>query len=326
MASDRIKGLEDAAIKRFIKGSELSEYYYKAPLIVAYSGGKDSDVLVNIAEKSGKPFECIYSVTTLDAPQTTRHMNEVFARLEAKGIKCTRKSPTYHGEPTNMWKLIKLKEMPPTRRVRYCCQILKETSTPNRMVALGVRRAESFGRSSRGEFEYRTRTAPKKGSNAFDYDHTKQVFDDAVRVQQELNQSNNEPNSYDCTFISKLKKQKDTVVNPIIDWTDTDIWDYIRAEDIETNPLYFPPYNFARVGCIGCPMAGTKGMLKEFALFPDRQEKFIRAFDEMIAYRVSRGLETKWKTGEEVFHWWVGDNILPGQTTLFDLVDEEGGL
>ena len=108
------------------------------------------------------------------------------------------------------------------------------------------------------------------------------------------------------------------MVNPLIDWSDDDIWNYIRAEGIETNPLYFPPFNMARVGCVGCPMAGTKGMIKEFAIFPEFKDRYIKAFDEMIKYRTERGLTTIWKTGEEIYHWWVGDDILPGQITLFD--------
>ena len=47
--------------------------------------------------------------------------------------------PKYKGEHITMWKLIPLKLMPPTRQVRYCCQVLKETGCANRYIATGVR-------------------------------------------------------------------------------------------------------------------------------------------------------------------------------------------
>ena len=53
------------------------------------------------------------------------------------------------------------------------------------------------------------------------------------------------------------------ICNPIVDWTDRDVWEYIRSERLPMNPLY--EMCFYRVGCIGCPMAG-KTRWKEFAL------------------------------------------------------------
>ena len=62
-----------------------------------------------------------------------------------------------------------------------------------------------------------------------------------------------------------MQKAKMTV-NPIVDWKEEDIWNYIDQEHICTNELYQCGYK--RVGCIGCPMAGRKGRLKEFYDFP----------------------------------------------------------
>mgnify|MGYP007053700593 CR=1 FL=1 len=62
------------------------------------------------------------------------------------------------GSPMTMWNLIENKQMPPTRLARYCCAKLKETSTPNRFIALGVRKAESTGRKGRDVFATRGKT------------------------------------------------------------------------------------------------------------------------------------------------------------------------
>ncbi len=108
------------------------------------------------------------------------------------------------------------------------------------------------------------------------------------------------------------------VVNPIIDWKDSDIWEFINSEHIETCELYKCGYD--RVGCIGCPMAGNK-RYKEFADFPKYKQSYIRAFGRMIDVRKEKGLETKWKTGEDVFRWWMNDDNLDGQMELSDFIE-----
>lgn len=145
--------LEQKAIKRIQLASELSLKHYEKPLVCAYSGGKDSDTLLELFKRAGVPFEAHNSHTTADAPQTVKHIQETFRELELQGIKCKIQMPTYKGEKTSMWKLIPLKLMPPTRSTRYCCQILKEQDCINRYIATGVRWAESTRRKDRAEFE-----------------------------------------------------------------------------------------------------------------------------------------------------------------------------
>ncbi len=105
------------------------------------------------------------------------------------------------------------------------------------------------------------------------------------------------------------------IVNPIIDWTNRDIGDYINSEKILMNPLY--SCGFHRVGCIGCPMAGKWRNL-EFAKYPKYKENYIKAFDRMLEERKIRGKETQWKTGQEVFYQWVEKDVMEGQINLFE--------
>lgn len=130
--------LEQKAIERIKMASELSLYHYKQPLICTDSGGKDSDVMLELFKRSGVPFEVLNSHTTADAPPTVYHIRKKFRQLEEEGIKATIKYP-----PLTMWQLIPKKLLPPTRMARYCCAVLKEGNTPNRFVATGVRWAES---------------------------------------------------------------------------------------------------------------------------------------------------------------------------------------
>lgn len=114
----------------------------------------------------------------------------------------------------------------------------------------------------------------------------------------------------------KLKAK--AVVNPIIDWKDNDIWDYYRNECKFHNPLY--QMGYYRVGCIGCPMAGKK-RYKEFADFPKYKQAYIRAFEKMLELRTQRGMNCVWKSGEEVFHWWMEDEIIPGQMSIEEYME-----
>lgn len=286
---------EQKAIQRIKIASEMSLHHYGKPLVCTYSGGKDSDVMLELFRRSGVPFEVHNSHTTADAPQTVRHIRKVFSVLELEGIKCEIEMPTYMGDRTSMWKLIPQKLMPPTRIVRYCCSVLKETGCKNRYISTGVRWAESSSRKTRGEFE-------KIGDKKIEAENFSEVMlmndNDARRRMTEL-----------CIMKHKM------VVNPIIDWTDADVWEFIRSEHIQTCDLYRRGYD--RVGCIGCPMAGKKRW-REFADFPQYKKLYIHAFDRMLEERKRRGKESKWNTAEEIFLWWMEDNNIPGQMSIED--------
>lgn len=135
----------------------MSREYYGAPLIVTYSGGKDSDVMLHLAETTLRPdeFEVFNSHTTVDAPETVYHIRKTFDRLKRHGIKTTIDYHIKDGKPVTMWNLIPRKLMPPTRIVRYCCVVLKESGTPNRIASLGVREEESQKRQGRDLFAVR---------------------------------------------------------------------------------------------------------------------------------------------------------------------------
>lgn len=287
---------EQKAIERIKMASEMSLHHYGKPLVCTYSGGKDSDVMLELFKRSGVPFEVQHSHTTADAPQTVYHVRKVLRKMSEGGYHCEINMPTYKGERTSMWKLIPQKLMPPTRLVRYCCSILKESSNVNRYIAIGVRWDESTARSHRAEFEKIGKT--KKEVEGFD---TVMLMNDntASRRMTEL-----------CMLQHKM------VVNPIIDWTHSDIWDFIRSEHIEVCELYQMGYD--RVGCIGCPIAGWKRW-KEFADFPKYKKLYLHAFGRMLQERERRGKESKWQTAEEVFAWWMEDDNIPGQMSIEDI-------
>lgn len=285
-----IMDLEHKAIERIKMASEMSLHHYGKPLICTYSGGKDSDVMLELFIRSGIPFEVHNNHTTADAPETVRHIRKKFQKLEEHGIKCEIEMPMYKGKRTSMWQLIPIKLSPPTRTKRYCCQILKETGCKNRYIATGVRWDESAARQERQEFEKIGRT--KKQKEKF----TKVMLmndNDAKRRMSEL-----------CMQQNKM------IVNPIIDWKHIDIWEYITSEKIEVCSLYEMGYD--RVGCIGCPMAGKK-RYKEFFDFPKYKQMYLNAFARMLKELDRKGKSHTWETPEDVYRWWLEDETIPGQ-------------
>ena len=137
--------LEQTAIERLKLASDMSLRLFEKPLVITYSGGKDSDVMLHLAEKSDIPFEVLHSLTTADAPETVRHVYDTFRRLEEKGVKCiVDKHVQPDGSRVTMWNLIPRKLIAPTRLVRYCCAELKEGGGKGRFIATGVpgRRAQ----------------------------------------------------------------------------------------------------------------------------------------------------------------------------------------
>lgn len=221
---------EQMAIARLQDAARLSLHRFKMPLQVTYSGGKDSQVLITLAERAGIDFEVVNSHTTADAPETVYFIREQFKRMEERGIKCSIVMPRYKDKPVSMWTLIPQIMVPPTRLMRYCCSVLKETSGKNRFIATGVRWAESTSRkNNRGVMEFNHRNKEKRITMMSDNDEKRQLFET-------------------CNLKGKM------TVNPIVDWSDDDVWDYTHSEHLPVNPLYCEWQK--RVGCIGCPMAG----------------------------------------------------------------------
>lgn len=282
---------EQRAIKRLKLASDMSLKYYGTPLVITSSGGKDSSVCVELAKRSGIPFEVQHNHTTADAPETVRFVRSEFSRLEDAGIKCTINWPVYRGKRTSMWDLIPQKMLPTTRVMRYCCKVLKENGGNDRFIATGVRWAESVRRTqTRGIFEKQVSDKDRAVRTKKDTDSLGQLF-------------------APC----KLKAKR--LVNPIIDWSDDDVFSFLDDANIPLNPLY--ECGFKRVGCIGCPMAG-KHRYKQFRRWPAYEKLYIRAFDRMLEQMHQKGKRTAWQTGIDVFRWWMEEDVLPGQMTWED--------
>lgn len=285
----------DIAVRRLQEAAEMSQMLYEKPLVITYSGGKDSDTVLKLAQIAKIPFDVLHSHTTVDAPETVYHVRETFRELELAGIKC---DIDYHvrtdGTRTTMWNLIPKKMMPPTRTVRYCCSELKEGGGKGRFIVTGVRWDESNARKkTRGILEVMASKRENKIVLSNDNDEDRRLFE---------------------TCQMKGKR----VVNPIVDWTTRDVLDFCSENKVSLCTLY--ANGWRRIGCVGCPMAGTSMRYNQFAQYPAYKKAYIAAFDRMIEERKRRdmmkGFTRMGDTGVDVFHWWMDDGILPGQTVL----------
>ena len=285
----------DIAVRRLKEAAEMSQMLYEKPLVITYSGGKDSDTVLKLAQIAKIPFEVLHSHTTVDAPETVYHVRETFRELELAGIKC---DIDYHvrtdGTRMTMWNLIPKKMMPPTRLVRYCCAELKEGGGNGRFIVTGVRWDESNARKkTRGILEVMASKRENKIVLSNDNDEDRRLFE---------------------TCQMKGKR----VVNPIVDWTTRDVLDFCSENKVSLCTLY--ANGWRRIGCVGCPMAGTSMRYNQFAQYPTYKKAYIAAFDRMIEERKRRGMMKGFTrmgdTGVDVFHWWMEDGILPGQTVL----------
>lgn len=98
---------------------------------VAYSGGKDSDVILQLAKEAGINYRAIYKNTTIDPRGTIKHVKEM-------GVEVRRPKQTFA-------ELVKKKGMPHRFR-RFCCKELKEYKILDKVI-IGVRRSESIKRA-----------------------------------------------------------------------------------------------------------------------------------------------------------------------------------
>lgn len=285
---------------------------------LAFSGGKDSVVTKAIADMAGVKYSARYRVTTVDPPELVRFIKEQYPDVirEIPHYKEDYKNPKLRGKPISMWNLIPEKMMPPTRIARYCCEKLKEDGGDGGVAVTGVRWAESINRKKNQG------AVVIKGDYRREVDEDQQsLFDDDDELDIEVNArhgsliltNDNEDNR---RLVEHCIRRHKITVNPIIEWTDEDVWEFIRAEGIPYCSLYDEGYK--RLGCIGCPMASTETRLRDFKRWPKYEMAYLKAFRRMLDRRIERNKQhpdkpvwraggTDWHDPDEhdVMNWWL---------------------
>jgi phosphoadenosine phosphosulfate reductase len=239
------------------------------PFYLAFSGGKDSQTIYHLAREAGVNFDAHYNITGIDPPELVYFIRDKYPDVIRDMYE------------KSMFRLIVDKGIPPTRLIRYCCAELKERGGKDRICVTGVRWDESSRRkNTRGAIEIQSSRAKHK-----------MLFNDNDEARRQFE-----------VCITKGKK----IINPIIDWSTGDVWDFLNSRGIEHCCLYDEGFN--RLGCIGCPMAGVRGRMREFARYPKFRDYYLRAFAKMLESRKAKGKDDttgNWKDAESVFAWWT---------------------
>lgn len=194
---DLLTVIEDSTVKKIVK--EYEKFKDKLDIFhVAFSGGKDSAVLLDLVKKAlpKGSFVVIFGDTGMEFPDTYEAVEETKKQCEADG------TPFYiarsHFEPKNSWELFG----PPARVLRWCCSVHKSTPQTLKM------------REITGKDDY------------IGMDFV------GVRAHESLARS-----KYDYENFGKKQKEQYSF-NPILEWTSAEIWLYIFLNRLNINNAY----------------------------------------------------------------------------------------
>lgn len=275
MISKTLQTKIDHSIALLQKGERIALKYSDKGYHVAFSGGKDSQCILQLAKEAGVKHYAFMSLTGIDPPEVIRFVKSNYPEVELLKPK------------DSIYNLAVKHCHLPTRRARWCCNDLKETKFANTVQVIGVRHSESFKRSKRNEMEI----------SGHKFSGTEDEF-------------YNEYSDYTETTSKCIKGKENIIVSPIITWTEKEVWEYLN----DRNLLYCKLYDEGarRIGCICCPMNGNKSeKLAEIRRYPHVYRNWIKAIKSIKAIKANRkGSFPVWKhTSEEIFDYWIsGDN------------------
>lgn len=266
----------NTAVERLRSFEPESGYY------LAFSGGKDSQCVYHLAKIAGVKFDAHYNLTGIDPPEVYRFIKKNYRDVK---IDIPRKED---GSQLTMWDLILKNKMPPTRIARYCCKELKERGGDGRYVITGVRWEESARRKKNQALV----VVPKQN-------HSRRLLQSG---DFEENESGGmilvNDNDWSRLMLERCVTRGKVCLNPIIDWEEKDVWDFLNYIGVEHCSLYDD--GFKRIGCIGCPMGSKKERLAAFERWPGYRKLYINAFEKTLD-----NTKENCRTAEDIFKWWV---------------------
>lgn len=170
---------------------------------LAFSGGKDSQVLYHLALQAGVKFKAHMNLTSVDPPEVIRFVKKNYPDVEL--IK----------PRMSIYEMAKKKGCLPTRLVRWCCEEFKEMSGAGKVTLIGIRKSESTNRKKRNEIE----TGDRKFSGTFD-----------------------QWSEHQEKMVTCVGGKDKILVSPILYWTEKDVWDYLKRMRIQYCELYDKGY------------------------------------------------------------------------------------
>lgn len=76
------------------------------------------------------------------------------------------------------------------------------------------------------------------------------------------------------------KKDNAYHLHPIVDWTEDDVWTYIKMNNLKYNPLY--DLGYKRVSCRFCPFKRSSERIMDSERYPEFKALLIKHFDVFV--------------------------------------------
>lgn len=241
MNKEAIETIENEAMD-FILGC-FDAYKGKVDdFVVAFSGGKDSQVILDLVTRvlPVEQFKAVFQDTDMELPCTY----DIVAYTEEDYKYRFPNFKLYHAKSDrralDLWK----QYGPPSRVNRWCCSVMKTTVFRRTMKEL-----------------HNTDAQPKVA-----------VFE-GVRADESTRRE-----SYDRIGVN-VKHPNLINCRAIFRWNNTEIFLYLFSRDIEINPAY--RMGLTRVGCGVCPFASDWSEYLIRRIYPEISKKYVAVIEEM---------------------------------------------
>lgn len=281
--------IEQQAIERIQKFEKIAKAM-GFEVILGFSGGKDSQVVYDLCKRSGITFKACFN-HCFESQTTLKFIKENYPEVEWR-------------RSVNMGFIenirVNHKGLLPTVTMAYCCADYKHN--PKNVYPcsiVGVRRAESVRRRNRTAFEIKNKTLLRKNKSLLD-----SYFEERCQ-------------STGTAGIIQLK--------PIVDWSDNEVWDYIKRYKLPVNPEY-ETHN--RVGCIVCPKASFTSNFTSLIKYPKLIDAFIQAREKSVLVIDWIIQENKDCSNDKCYYIcrWLNHSFMPftkKQEALYEMVKKK---
>ena len=246
---------------------------------LAFSGGKDSQALYHVAKLAGVIFKAHMNLTSVDPPQVIRFVRKHYPDVVT------------HAPKKSIYQIAVEKEILPSKRIRWCCQEMKETAGAGKVTLIGIRKKESARRAKRNEVEVTSRkfSGNLKGFEVWQAKELEKREAKLIRkMKREGKKINEDEFSLQRDNVVRCINGKDSIlISPIFEWTERDVW-YFLNYIIKVPHCELYDIGYKRIGCILCPMSQLKQKVKEMKDYPHVKNNWIKAIKKIREITINR--------------------------------------